>query len=533
LVRTLLFTACIACLSIVVACAAPSTPVVLAPPQASESPTALSSPTALPDTPTALPSLTVALSSPTAAPSLPTQAPPTERATALPSPTTAPATAPPPPTAVPVAPPLTHYFGVSSNGEVAANDEVRALAILSGAQMVRTSIAWRQVEPTQGKYDWRYADSAFHALTDNNLEPLVLIMDNTEWGASTKCGPVSDLLAYDQFLRQLAARYPNVTYWALYNEPDNAYGEAASTGGCFGGDDVDGNGKPDYADYAAQLQVAWRALHAGNPDAKLVVGAIAFDNFDQATAPPGYPGGGNGGIFNAKFLDNLFAYMQANPPPPGERYFDLLGFNYYNIYGPYWEGRSEGKGVSAKANALTKLMQQYGLAAPLLVSETGDDSGTIGDDAQSAFLAKTFVRGMESNIAHMIWWTFQDFPDTAPPPSNTWKYGLIDQNAKPKPSYSAFQTVAKLLGDAQFVQPLNVRGGEGYLFNKDGAGVAVLWSSSAEPISVSFVGNVLNVTDMYGAVRAVSDGSPEDHNPDSGRIALQLNQNPTYVQTVQ
>jgi hypothetical protein len=281
------------------------------------------------------------------------------------------------------------------------------------------------------------------------------------------------------------------------------------------------------------LQIAWRAIHAGNPNAKLVVGAIAHDNFDEATAPPGYPGLGKGGIFNSHFLDNLFGYMQQNPPPPGEKYFDYLGFNYYNIYASYWEAQFAGKGVSAKADALSKKMEQYGLSAPLFVSETGTDSVRAGDDAQSAFLVKTFVRGMGSNIAHMVWWTFQDFPDSAPPPSNTWKYGLIDQNASPKPSFNAFQNAVKMLGDAKYIQPLSVPGGEGYLFDKGGAGVAVVWSSSANPISLAFAGNMLNVTDMYGATLRVADGSAQDGDATAGRIALQIGENPMYVQTIQ
>lgn len=358
-------------------------------------------------------------------------------------------------------------------------------------------------------------------------------MDNTDWGATTKCGPVKDLLAYDKFLRALVARYPKVKYWALYNEPDESQGVEKSTGGCFGGNDIDGNGKPDYEDFANQLQIAWRAIHSVNPEAKLVAGAFAFDNFDEATAPQGYPGGGKGGIFNARFLDQLFGYMQANPPPPGEKYFDLLGFNFYQLYGPYWESHYEGKGLTAKANALYGLLQKYGLQAELLVSETGIDTLRYGDAAQSSFLTKTFVRGLSSRIAHVIWWTFQDFADSAPPPSNTWKYGLIDQNASPKPSYAAYQTAAKLLRDAQFVQPLQVDGGEGYLFNKGGGGVAVVWSLTDSPISLAFSANTLQVTDMYGAVVTVTDGSKEDRDSAVGRIAIEIGANPVYVQAVQ
>jgi hypothetical protein len=520
-VRFLCGMVCLAASSLFAACGAPATPVALSNPGAvTPAPTQIAPTSPPPSAPTQ--------SAQTGAPTdAPTQIPTVAGATLAPPPTAMPAPTQTPMTAAP-----TNYFGISTNGEVITDDQVRALAILGGAQMVRTSVGWNQVEPTKDKYNWNWSDHAVRTLTDNHFEPLVLILDNPAWAATTKCGPVTDLLAFDQFVRKLAARYPNVKYWALYNEPDNSHGADTSTGGCFGGDDLNGNGKPDYADYAQQLQIAWRAVHAANPNAQLVMGAVAFDNFDEATAPPGYPGGGQGGIFNAHFLDQLFGYMQANPPPPGEKYFDVLSFNFYNVYAPYWEGRSEGKGVSAKANVLNNLLHQYGLQAPLLVSETGVDSIRFGNQGQSAILTQTFVRGLSSGIAHMIWWTFQDFADSAPPPSNTWKYGLLDQNATPKPAYAAFQAAVKLLNGAQFLQPLSVQGGEGYVFQKGGAGVAVVWASSETPVTITFSGSALQVTDMYGATRVVADGSADDHAAAAGQVALTIGPDPLYIQAV-
>ena len=491
-------------------------------------------------------------SAPTSVPTraLPTNAPATLPAQNTQAPATAPALAPTemsaPSNPTPLLPPTempaptqnaarvpSAYFGANTNGEVITNDQIRALAILGGVQMVRTSVTWKQVEGTAGKYNWSWPDKGFKTLSDNHLEPYVLILENADWAATTKCGPVQDLLAYDKFLRALAARYPNVKYWGLYNEPDNAHGVETSSGGCFGGDDIDGNGKPDYQDYATQLQIAWRAIHEANPQAKLVMGAVAFDNFDEASAPQGYPGGGKGGIFNARFLDQLFAYMQANPPPPGEKYFDALAFNFYGIYGPYWETQTQGKGITAKANVLNALLQKYGLEADLMVSETGEDSTLSGNQAQSAYVTETFVRGLSSRIAHMNWWTFQDFSDSAPPPTNTWKYGLIDQNAAPKPAYAAYQTASKFLRDAEFMQPLQVDGGEGYLFNNAGAGIAIVWSLSDAPVSLSFSANTLQLTDMFGVTRTVSDGSADDKDSAPGRIAISIDQNPVYVQAIQ
>lgn len=448
---------------------------------------------------------------------------------------------PPPPTeasttAVPAAPvpqaPV-NYFGASTNGEVIYNEQARALATLAGVQVVRTSVAWNNIETVKGTYDWTATDNMFKLLTEQNFDPLVLILDNPEWASNTLCGPVNDLEGFEAFVRELGTRYPHVRYWALYNEPDNARGPENSSGGCFGGGDLNGNGVPDVQDYAAQLRVAWRALHQVNPEALLLTGAVAYDNFDEASAPPGYPGGGKGGAFNYHFLEQLFDFIRANPLPDGERYLDDVSFNFYGIYGSYWERTFGGIGVSAKANALRELMNNYGIPGGLIVSETGADSLSRGADEQSEYAVKTFTRGLASGIRHMVWWTFQDFPDSNPAPTNTWKFGLIDQDFKPKPSYSAYQTMTNQLNGAAFLQPLQVSGGESYVLSRDGVAKAVVWSSSDAPVTMAFSGKTLQVTSMYGELDAVVDGSPKDNDPGQGRIGLAVGKFPLYVQVVE
>jgi hypothetical protein len=398
--------------------------------------------------------------------------------------------------------------------------------------MVRSSVDWRSIEKTPGENSRGGADGLFKPLADNNFAPLILIMNNPEWAANSPCGPVNDLLAFERFIGALAARYPQARHWALYNEPDNALYPQVSPGGCFGGGDINSNGKPDVEDYAEQLRIAWRAVHRANPDAHLLIGALAYDNFDPSSVPSGYPGGGNGGAFNYNFLPQLLSYMQQHPLPNGEKYFDMLSFNFYFIYGPYWERVAGGVGVSAKANMLNKLMNDHGISAPLVVSETGEDTTRVGNEGQSDYMTKTYVRGLASRIQAMIWWTYKDYADSSPPPTNTWKYGLIDQNNTPKPVYSAFQTASRELTGATFVQPLEVAGGEAYLFSKDGGGKAVAWSSSETPVSIAFAATRLSVLDMYGTSREITDGAPEDNDSAAGRIGVGIDQKPVYIQVI-
>ena len=97
---------------------------------------------------------------------------------------------------------------------------------------------------------------------------------------------------------------------------------------------------------------------------------------------------------------------------------------------------------------MRKQLTDAGLAAPLMVGETGEDSYTLGNEGRIKNGIKILVRALTSNLTHVVWWTFQDFADSAPPPSNTWKYGLIDQSNTPKPMYAAYQTVSKQLSGA-------------------------------------------------------------------------------------
>ena len=135
-----------------------------------------------------------------------------------------------------------------------------------------------------------------------------------------------------------------------------------------------------------------------NPNAKLATGAVSFDNFDATSAPPGYPGGGSGGKFNSNFLKDMFKYMKKNPLESGSNYFDMLLFNYYDIYGRYWETQAPGYGIRAKIEVLRSLMRDNHVpVAPLFVTETGEDSLTIGVKAQARCLDMTLVRGAASS----------------------------------------------------------------------------------------------------------------------------------------
>ena len=441
------------------------------------------------------------------------------------------------------------YFAIDEGGVVSEDSELMSLARAMGASQLRMALWWKSVEPsntTPDRFNWRYVDAYFDRVFVPGMTPLVFVSENPSWAAPVSCGPIDTTNAtmraeYAQFMNALAARYPQIKVWILYNEADVSR-VSGHTGGCFGDHataDINNNSVPDYAEYAEMAGIARDAVHAGNPNARVSL-AVAFDDFDQTTCPPGYacwPAS----HFNYNFLPNLFGYMAAHPRANGEPYADMLTFTYYDIYGRYWEKQSTGvgkRGIQAKAAAIRQRMNDAGVNFQLFVTETGEDSQAswIGEEGQSRCLAINFVRGTAADLYSIVWWTFVDSP------SRGWYYGLVDAEKNLKPSYQAYQTVYNQLSGWTYRKKWSRQTGvEGYKFSKDGQIKWVFWSDDAMPDGkapcayprnlkrVTFTAKRVLVTDLYGVSKKIRDNRTNDLDPTVGRISFEVDGAPKYV----
>lgn len=425
------------------------------------------------------------------------------------------------------------------------------LAQNAGVESHRGSISWRVIEPTQGTYNFDYYDDVWNRIHAAGFAPVMFISDNPDWVANTHCGPIdtndpAKMAAFSAFITKLVQRYPGIERWALYNEPDYSnyalYG--GTGGGCFGDhitNDLNANGVNDRADYARMLAAAWKATHQANPNAQLAMGAVAYDAFDPTTSPAWY--GGSTGFFNYYFLPELFAYMQAHPLPNGEKYMDLMMFNFYDSFSPKWQQRSPRKGLLAKADVLQNLMAEYGLSFPMFVGETGVDSVWTGEQQQANCLIMTMTRGKAFGLRGMIWWTFQDLP------ARNWYYGVVNPDFAPKPSYYAFQTIARELKGYAFDKTLSGISGfnyvEAYQFINGSHTKVVVWSDAIaqtrggppcalfrENRGASFGPRVsrLDIVNTAGAASVLLDNGVGDVDSRVGIIKLNVGSEPLFIQ---
>lgn len=454
-------------------------------------------------------------------------------------------------------------FGIDDGGVLFNSPPSLALAAATGVKWVRISVAWDGLERERGTYDFTASDIALNSLLNAGFSPIVYLAVNPRWAAKTDCGPVNTkdaslVASFANALGALAARYPTVKIWSAYNEVDYDDNPKKSAGGCFGSETAGGvnnNKVQDFEELAIMLAAAHKAVHAANPNALFANGAVAFDNFNEQTAPPGYPGGGRDGVFNYHFTANLYKYMKNHPLPAGQKYMDLQLLNYYDIYGSaYWERIAQGHGIQAKAAALRSRMNAAGIpVVPLFVTETGEPSlnSWIGLNGQARCLHINMVRGAAAKLHGIIWWTFRDFLDTEPPPRNKWKYGIVDQNLHPKPSYKALKTVATELNGYKYKKTLSDTTGfgnvEAYQFKNKKSFKVVVWSNSLitppppdlydpkcswqrNPRVATFSAKKLRVVDYLGKPKKVKDNGGRDLNKEVGEIAISVTGDPQIVQ---
>lgn len=178
------------------------------------------------------------------------------------------------------APALEVPFEISSPGSLASDgrygvnadlaaleDPARAADRMreSGLVYVRQPFRWAEMEPRRGEFDWGAADSAVEAADSAGLEIIALLDTTPGWARppdTDEKTPPTEISDFGAFARALAERYgDSVRYYQVWHEPNLG----ANWGGGFA----------NPSEYAAMLREAAINVRAVDPDAVMVLAALA------------------------------------------------------------------------------------------------------------------------------------------------------------------------------------------------------------------------------------------------------------------
>ena len=387
-----------------------------------------------------------------------------------------------------------------------------------GIAWVRLPLSWWPIEPdntTPENYIWSASfEEKLADLSAHHVQVILQVGDNPPWAATYLNGPIDlvDISELTQFMQAVVTRYSqppyNVKYWEIYNEPDNGNVLFAEQGAGYFGHTPEA--------YVDILEAVYQPIKAVDPEAKVLLGGLAYDLWESADGP-----------FVEDFLDQVLING-------GAAYFDLMNFHYYLAFRANWE--PYGHDILGKLAYLREKVAGYGVDKPFACTETGwftnPDAGG-SDEVQSRYIVQSFVRSMAADLAPVIWFTLLD---------NEWdprNWGLLDLSLEPKPSYYAYRTLTAQLSRADYVGELGSTSRwigseettsvlvEAYRFaTPAGRTIIVAWVNDDVTVTLVQPAPQVTVIDKFGGETIVYDG---DDGAVDGSVHVSIGPSPVYL----
>lgn len=280
-----------------------------------------------------------------------------------------------------------------------------------GVDVVRYTVEWREIEPRRGTYDWRSADAVLGALHRGGIAPVVTLWGSPGWangGRTANWAPTSGS-SFAAFARAAARRYPYITRWLVWNEPNKRTFL-----------------RPTSASVYVQrlLNPAYAAIHAVNHRAKVAGGVTG-------------PIAGYGGISPVDFIKGM------------ARSHARLDVYAHNPYPSRPKTETPLSGGCERCSTITmatldKLLRWVGKEWPgkrIWLTEFGyqtnppDELLGVSRGRQALFVSEAAERAyLAARVDMLIQYIVRDDGEMA-----GWQSGLYDELGRAKPSATAFR----------------------------------------------------------------------------------------------
>jgi hypothetical protein len=320
-------------------------------------------------------------------------------------------------------------------------------AAAAGASVIHTTAYWPELAPSRPAAALDGDDPSYHLgdldelvgqATARGMRVMIDISGTPKWANGGKTPNVmpkrlSDLTA---FARMLATRYNGhnghgaVSLFSVWNEPNL---------GLFLMPQFRGKTIVGPANYAKLYRAAYAGIKAGNRLAQVAIGETSARGRDKPLK------GVSASIAPATFARLLarqkglrFDAWAHHPYPTSPNLPPLQRVRYPNVT------------LSTFPQFERDLKKWYHRTVPIWITEYGHEtkpalrSGvSYSVQAKWAKQALSIVR-KDPNVQMFVWFTFRDAS------GNPWKSGLLQPSGSPKPAYTAFGALARLIDGETF-----------------------------------------------------------------------------------
>jgi len=312
----------------------------------------------------------------------------------------------------------------------------------AGARLVRAMVYWHRMAPRRPAaggppFDEPRLfelDELVASTAERGMEVMLTIWGTPDWanGGEKPNRPPHDLDALREFARGLAARYPQVRRYSVWNEPNLEQ---------FLAPQFDAAGQSVAVQlYARLFRAAAAGIREANPDALVAAGETSARGRDVPSTGPAQDSHSPARF--ARLLSEVrpslafdawahhpFPTSPDQPPDQRTRFptVTLLSLGRFGRALDDWFGR---RGI------------------PLWITEYAHETQPeeqlgVPRELQAAYaeLALSLVAAVP-RVELFVWFTFRDDP------TNRWESGLLDRDGRSKPAYARFAAAARELGSS-------------------------------------------------------------------------------------
>jgi hypothetical protein len=314
-------------------------------------------------------------------------------------------------------------------------DQARA----TGARLVRAMAYWHRLAPQrpaagQPPFDEPRLfelDELVAETAERGMEVMLTIWGTPAWanGGGPPNRPPDELDDLREFARGLAARYPQVRRYSVWNEPNLEQFLAPQF-------DVDGGSLAPQL-YARLCRAAYEGIKEGNPGALVAVGETSTRGRDAPSR----------GSVQDSHSPARFARLLAEVEP--HLLFDAWAHH------PFPTRPDRPPDQRARLPTVTLLsLARFGRLLdtwfgrrriPLWITEYGHETQPeerlgVPRELQAAYAERALaLAAAVPRVEVFVWFTFRDDP------TNAWQSGLLDESGSPKPAYARFSAAVRAL----------------------------------------------------------------------------------------
>lgn len=387
--------------------------------------------------------------------------------------------------------PLHRAFGLSQEihpTDAPADAAFQISSIVGmGGGVIRRDVRWREIEPTEGQFDFAAQDRIQDAIDAAGLETIGIIDEPPMWATmdgSPEGAPKPDKVA--AFSGALAAHFRGrVAAWEIWNEENAGYRFWQP--------------REDPAAYADALVQSHDAIVAADPAAKVVLGGLFY--LDYGVVEGAEP-----------FLEE--AYLAR---PDLGHHFDALGLHPYARYPPKVAPEEEStmeRSVGRMISRTRALLAHHGDGdKPIWVTEVGwPVFDTIDEAAQARYLVRATVEALAAGAERVCLFTLRDgpHPEMFPPEQ---AFGLLHHDGTQKPAYGALHTLLGLGPNAVLTANRSTGGLRDYTFSANGVEFRIFYSTdgNAHTVDVSAAHRLVGEDNSMLPYSNPAPASPDPH----------------------